>query len=107
MKKQLFLIFLLIFSPINIFAEESGGIDEQRTKEVERQSGIGFVDVNETLISDRNVLSNEDSSFDELNNAKNGTNEFAVLSDSPYIRMIVFTVKFIVSAYFLSRSGLL
>ena len=107
MKKQLFLFFLLIFSPIHIFAEESGGIDEQRTKEVERQSGIGFVDVNETLINDRNVLSNEDSSFDELNDTTKGTNEFAVLSDSPYIRMIVFTVKFIVSAYFLSRSGLL
>ena len=107
MKKQLFLIFLLIFSPINIIAEESGDIDEQRTNEVEKQLGIGFVDVNETLINDRNVLSNEDSSFDELNNAKNGTNEFAVFSESPYIRMIVFTVKFIVSAYFLSRSELL
>ena len=74
MKKQLFLIFLLIFTPVHLFAEDSGGIDDQRAKEVEKWSKIGFGDVNEILNHARNILNDKDASIDELDAAANRAN---------------------------------
>ena len=77
MKKKLFLIFLLIFSPIHLFAEDSGDISDQRAKDVEKWSSSGFGDVTKILKNSINVLKDENASFDELDDAANRANAAA------------------------------
>jgi len=77
MKKQLFLIFILIFTPVHLFAEDSGGIDDLRAKAVEKWSGTGFGDVNETLSYAKNILNDKNASIDELTTASTRANAAA------------------------------